>query len=115
MTRAEVARAVTTSERNRADYAIRLVPVLARVYPTAMEELARAGGWTEDEVTEEVCRQPSIEWDAEGRIVGFGVTLHPTPHRFALDGGTVYGRRASDALTFPLSLNTAGASSRPAR
>lgn len=55
-----------------------------------------------------LAQHPNIEWDNQGRIVGFGMTLRPTPHRFDFDGKTVYGWCASDALSFPVLLEVSG-------
>jgi len=85
-----------------------LVRLLAAGEPVTVEQLAEAGGWTVGEVRAQLARQPSVEWDGAGRIVGFGLTLRPTPHRFMFDGRTVYGWCASDILTFSALLSTDG-------
>ena len=38
------------------------------------------------------------EFDHDGRLVGFGLTLRPTPHRVELDGRTLYTWCAPDTL-----------------
>jgi alkylmercury lyase len=53
-------------------------------------------------------RHPGVDWDEHGRLVGFGLTLRPTPHRFTFDGRTVFGFCASDALSFPVVLGRSG-------
>lgn len=55
--------------------------------PTAVHELLRA--------------MPDVEKDSQGRIVGNGLTLHQTPHRFIVGGRTLFTWCAWDALTFP--------------
>jgi alkylmercury lyase len=47
---------------------------------------------------------PDLETDEQGRIVGSGLTLRPTPHRFALDGRQLYTWCALDTLIFPVVL-----------
>jgi hypothetical protein len=47
-----------------------------------------------------------VERDAAGRIVGAGLTLRPTPHRFAIGGRLLYTWCALDALVFPAVLGT---------
>lgn len=42
-----------------------------------------------------------IEYDQAGRIVGWGLTLNPTPHRFTVDGRRLYTYCAPDTLIFP--------------
>lgn len=92
-----------------------LVPVLARLLaagePVTVADVAKAGGWTPGQVREALSRHPGTDWDAEGRVLGFGLTLRPTPHSFTFDddGGTVYGFCASDTLAFPVLLGRAGA------
>ena len=85
-----------------------LVGLLAQGEPVSVERHAAEGGWPEDEVRADLARHPSVEWDDQGRIAGFGLTLRPTPHRFEFDGKTVYGWCASDALSFPVLLEKPG-------
>ena len=47
-----------------------------------------------------------VERDAAGRVVGAGLTLQPTPHRFTVDGRLLYTWCALDALVFPAVLGT---------
>ncbi len=42
-----------------------------------------------------------IEYDDEHRIVGWGLTLIPTPHTFVVDGHRLYTWCAADTLMFP--------------
>jgi alkylmercury lyase len=53
-------------------------------------------------------RHPDTDWDDHGRIVGFGVSIRPTPHAFSFDGGTIYGWCATAALELPIILGRAG-------
>lgn len=91
-----------------------LVPVLARLLaagePATVADVAKAGDWTPEQVCEALSRHPGTDWDADGRILGLGLTLRPTPHSFTFDGegGTVYGFCASDTLGFPAILGRAG-------
>jgi alkylmercury lyase len=84
-----------------------LLPHLVRLLATAgepvtVEHAASTGGWTVEQVRAELDRHPGVDWDTDGRIVGCGATLRPTPHRFTTDDGqTIYGFCASDALTYP--------------
>lgn len=73
-----------------------------------MERLATAGGWPVADVRAELERQPGSEWDEQGRLVGFGVTLRPTPHTFHMDGRTLYGYCATAILELPIILGRAG-------
>jgi alkylmercury lyase len=52
---------------------------------------------------------PAVERDDGGRLLGFGLTLRPTAHRFTAPGGTtLYGWCATDALMAPVLLGQAG-------
>jgi alkylmercury lyase len=42
-----------------------------------------------------------IEYDDQHRIVGWGLTLIPTPHRFVVAGRLLYTWCAADTLLFP--------------
>jgi alkylmercury lyase len=88
-----------------------LYPLLARLLaeakPVAMEQLCAAGGWSHEQVRAELARL-GAEWDERGLIVGLGLTLRPTPHKFTFEDKTVYGWCASDALTFPILLGKGG-------
>ncbi len=42
-----------------------------------------------------------LEVDQSGNVVGWGLTLIPTPHRFRVQGQTFYTWCALDALTYP--------------
>jgi alkylmercury lyase len=85
-----------------------LAGLLAQGKPVPVEELAAAAGWSVKDVEMVLRRHPSVERDANGRLVGLGITLRPTPHAFIFEGGKVYGWCASDALTFPVLLNRPG-------
>ncbi len=49
----------------------------------------------------DVLRRSPAEFDDEGRLVGFGLTLRPTAHRFEVGGRTLYTWCALDTLAFP--------------
>ena len=91
---------------------LELVPhamrLLAEGEPVALEELAAAAGRPLEEVHAALGEQTSVELDADGRLVGLGLTLRPTPHRYRLDGRTMFAWCASDALTFPVVLGRPG-------
>jgi alkylmercury lyase len=56
-----------------------------------------------------------VDWDEHGRVVGVGLTLRPTPHRFRLDGRTLYTWCALDALMFPALLGRPATVESPCR
>lgn len=105
----DVARSVAVIEQyEEFKFLFQLARLLARGEAVTVEELAAAGGWLVEEVRGGLQGHPSVEWDEAGRIVGFGLTLRPTPHRLRFNGRTVYGWCASDALMFPVMLGKAG-------
>lgn len=90
-----------------------LVPHLMRLLveagePVTIDQIATTGGWTAEQVKAALARHPRVDYAPDGRIAGFGLTLHPTPHAFTFEGRTVYGFCASDALQFPVVLNRPG-------
>lgn len=91
--------------RDLLPHAIRL---LSEGEPVALERLADAIGWPVDDVEAELGEQASAERDDQGRLVGFSLTLRWTPHRFTIDGRTLYAWCASDTLMFPVILGRAG-------
>jgi alkylmercury lyase len=68
--------------------------------PITVEELAETAGAT----VADVANAPAaadIEYDEQHRILGWGLTLNPTPHRFTVDGQLLYTWCAADTLLFP--------------
>lgn len=90
------------------DLVLHLSRLLAAGESVTVERVAAAGGWRVEELRAELARHPGVDWDDDGRIVGFGLTLRPTPHSFTFDGRTVYGFCASDVLAFPVILGRSG-------
>lgn len=82
-------------------HAIRL---LADGEPVPPERLAAAAGWSVEDVEAALSAQASAERDDQGRLVGFALTLRPTPHRFTVDGRTLFTWCASDTLMLPVML-----------
>jgi alkylmercury lyase len=80
------------------------VRLLARGRPILPAELAEAAGEPATGVEALLRSQAGTDWDEEGRLIGFGLTLRPTPHRFVVDGQTLYTWCATDTLFFPLIL-----------
>jgi hypothetical protein len=60
-----------------------------------------ATGRTGHQVRQALARLPDTEYDETGRIIGYGITLDPTPHRFEVDGRRLYTWCALDTLIFP--------------
>lgn len=82
-----------------------LLRLLANGKPVTIEDLAAAHGQPADEVRHALTNSPDIEYDDHGRIVGAGLTLRPTAHRFEIDGQQLYTWCAMDTLVYPRLLN----------
>lgn len=75
-----------------------LLSALADGRPATIGELARAAGQTPEETEAALRAISDVEWDAEGRVTGFGMTLNPTPHQVETGGHRLYAWCAADAL-----------------
>ena len=65
------------------------LPILHQVSrgkPLPKTTLATSLAISQDELEQRLTRLPGTEFDQEGHIVGWGVTLVPTRHRFQVDG-----------------------------
>jgi alkylmercury lyase len=78
-----------------------LIPMLAQGRPLSVERIAGAAGRSRDAVVATLRALPSVEWDDDGNVVGAGLTLRPTRHRFNVHGRALYTWCALDALMFP--------------
>lgn len=81
-----------------------VVRLLARGEPVRVEELAAAAGRPASDIERLARSQPGTEWDEKGRLVGFGLTLRPTPHRLIVAGRTLYTWCAADTVMFTMIL-----------
>ena len=82
--------------------------LLAEGQPVTLERLAAAAAVPVQEVEAALHEQPGTDWDDQRRLVGFGLTLRTTPHRFSFDGRTVFAWCASDALMIPVITGRSG-------
>ncbi len=81
--------------------------LLAEGAPVPVDRVAVAVGWSAERVRGALRAHP-VEWDDQGRLIGFGMTLRPTPHKFTFEGRSLYGWCASDTLMFPVLLGKPG-------
>lgn len=82
---------------------LQLIRLLANGQPVSPEQIASALRVTRDEATaalREHC--PEAELDDAGNVIGFGLTMTPTPHRFQIDGRTLFTWCALDTLFYPV-------------
>jgi hypothetical protein len=78
-----------------------LIPLLAEGQPVSPERIAAALKRLPEEITRTLRRLPNVELDERGNVMGAGLTLRPTPHRFTINGLTMFTWCALDALIFP--------------
>jgi alkylmercury lyase len=78
-----------------------VLPLLAAGKPVSAAALARATGRPDANVERALRGQSDLETDEQGRVVGYGLTLRPTPHRFEVDGQRLVTGCALDTLMFP--------------
>ena len=81
------------------------ISLLADGEPVTMAELATAAGVGVVGLSD-VPACHDIEYDDQGRIVGWGLTLNPTPHTYITHGHHLYTWCAADTLLFPAILGT---------
>jgi alkylmercury lyase len=81
------------------------VRMLAQGRAVTLADLAAAGGVEVDDLRNAPAGQ-DIEYDAQRRIVGWGLTLNPTPHSYNVGGQRLYTWCAADTLLFPAILGS---------
>ncbi len=79
------------------------VRLLAHGRPVTLADLAAAAGVEVGDLRNAPAAQ-DIEYDDQHRIIGWGLTLNPTPHRYIVDGQRLYTWCAADTLLFPVIL-----------
>ena len=81
------------------------VHLLAHGKPVTITELAAAAGVVVADLTNAPAGH-DIEYDDQQRIIGWGLTLNPTPHTYIVDGHHLYTWCAADTLLFPAILGS---------
>ncbi len=69
--------------------------------PLAPTHLARRLHMSQEQITAHLARIPDTEFDKEGQIVGWGITLVPTQHQFRVKGHALFTWCAFDTVLFP--------------
>jgi alkylmercury lyase len=87
------------------DLCRQIIYQVARGKPVAPATLQTSLQISQHELEQRLTRLPETEFDQEGNILGWGVTLVPTSHRFQLDGKVLYTWCAFDTVLFPPSLH----------
>lgn len=82
----------------------RLIPasirLLAKGAPASPAQIADAAGVPVDQAEAALGGIEDIEWTADGRVEGFGLTRRPTQHRFRICEAELYTWCAMDTLIF---------------
>ena len=81
-----------------------LIQQVARGKPVTKADLQVSLRLSPDELERRLAHLPDTEFDQQGSIVGWAVTLLPTSHQFQLDGKALYTWCAFDTVLFPPSL-----------
>ena len=81
---------------------IQLYRLLGEGEPVSPHRLAEAVGLPEPRIREILGHWPGVHFDGDGSVVGFwGLALGEMPHRFEVDGRTLYTWCAWDSLFIP--------------
>ena len=82
-----------------------LLRLLAEGSPVSIDQIAATLHLSHSDVAAALSRLRNVEFDRDGNIVGAGITLNPTRHRFQVNGRRLFTWCAMDTLIFPVILN----------
>ena len=72
------------------DLCIQIIQQVTRGKPVVPAALQTALQVSRDELKHRLTKLPDTEFDPQGNVVGWGVTLVPTHHRFQIDGKSLF-------------------------
>ena len=79
----------------------KILTLLSSGKPLTPKQISETIGVPYEEVSKFLRKLPSAELDRKGNLVGMGLTLNPTSHKFIVNSHTLYTWCALDALMFP--------------
>jgi alkylmercury lyase len=87
------------------DLCLPILRQVSRGKPATRAELGARLKLDQDELEQRLIQLPDTEFDQQGNILGWGVTLVPTSHHFQIRGKPLYTWCAFDTVLFPPSLH----------
>ena len=88
------------------DLCLPILHQVTRGKPVEKAALAASLQLSQEDLEQRLLHLPDTEFDQQGNVVGWGVTLVPTCHRFQIDGKSLFTWCAFDTVLFPPSLGT---------
>jgi alkylmercury lyase len=89
------------SARSQEDLSHTILEQVARGQPMEKTRLSAALHLSQEELEQRLAQFPDLEFDQQGNIVGWGVTLVPTRHRFQIHGQALFTWCAFDTVLYP--------------
>ena len=83
------------------DLCLPILHQVTRGKPIGIAALAVSLQVSQEEAEQRLLHLPDTEFDQQGNILGWGVTLVPTRHRFQIHGQSLYTWCAFDTVLFP--------------
>ncbi|HEP8400902.1 TPA: alkylmercury lyase, partial [Pseudomonas aeruginosa] len=84
-----------------AEFLVALLGELAKGRPISRTTLARTLGWPAEQVAAVLEQATSTEYDNDGNIIGYVLTLRETSHVLEIDNRRLYAWCALDTLMLP--------------